>query len=58
MLKLSWLPGNEVHMADDKTKKDYRDKTRINRPGSAPAVRATGSSSVKKIENYLKDKDK
>lgn len=61
-------------MADDKTKKDYRDKTRINMnepyevaywkkefgvtgQALAGAVRATGSSSVKKVRNYLNDKD-
>ena len=62
-------------MADDKTKKDYRDKTRIHMneryevdfwkdrfgvtgQALAGAVRATESSSVKKIEKYLQDKDK
>ncbi len=60
-------------MGDDKTKKDYRDKTRINMnepyevayfkkkfgvsgQALAGAVRATGSSSVKKVGDYLKEK--
>jgi hypothetical protein len=60
-------------MADDKSKKDYRDKTRINMnepyevaywknkfdvtgQALAGAVRATGSSSAKKVEEYLKKK--
>ena len=60
-------------MPDDKTKKDYRDKTRINMnepyevayfkekfgvtgQALAGAVRATGSTSVKKIEQYLQKK--
>ena len=60
-------------MADDKTKKDYRDKTRINmkepyevayfkkkfdvsRQALSGAIKATGSTSVKKVEKYLKDK--
>jgi predicted 3-demethylubiquinone-9 3-methyltransferase (glyoxalase superfamily) len=60
-------------MADDRTKKDYRDKTRINLnekyevsywkdkfgvsgQALAGAVRAVGSSSVKKVEEYLKKK--
>jgi hypothetical protein len=62
-------------MADDKSKKDYRDKTRINMnepyevaywkkkfdvtgQALAGAIRATGSTSVKKVGAYLKDKDK
>jgi uncharacterized protein DUF3606 len=62
-------------MADDKSKTDYHDRTRINMTepyevaywkkrfdvtgqALAGAVRATGSSSVKKVEKYLKDKDK
>jgi hypothetical protein len=62
-------------MADDKTKKDYRDKTRINMKepyevaywkkefdvtgqALAGAIRATDSTSVKKVAAYLKDKDK
>jgi hypothetical protein len=62
-------------MADDKSKTDYRDRTRINMneryevdywkdkfgvtgQALAGAVRATGSSSVKKVEKYLKDKDR
>lgn len=61
-------------MADDPTKKDYRDKTRINMnqphevaywkkrfgvsgQALAGAIRATDSTSVKKVEAYLKDKD-
>jgi|LakMenEpi03Aug12_release.lakeMendotaPanAssembly.Ray.scaffolds.fasta_scaffold4108721_1 hypothetical protein len=62
-------------MSDDKTKKDYRDKTRINT--SEPyevaywtkkwdissqqltgAIRATDSTSVKKVEEYLKKNKK
>ena len=60
-------------MADDNTKRDYRDKTRINMKeryevayfkkkfgvtgqALAGAVKATGSSSVKKVEAYLKAK--
>jgi hypothetical protein len=60
-------------MADDKSKRDYRDRTRINMneryevdywkdkfsvsgQALAGAVRATGSSGVKKVEKYLKDK--
>ena len=60
-------------MADDKTKKDYRDKTRINMKeryevayfkekfgvtgqALAGAIKATGSTSVKKVEEYLKNK--
>jgi hypothetical protein len=60
-------------MADDKKKKDYRDKTRINMnepyevayfkkkfdvtgQALAGAVRATGSTSVKKVGEYLKSK--
>jgi len=60
-------------MADDKTKRDYRDKTRINLKepyevsyfkkkfdvtgqALAGAVRATGSTSVKKVGEYLKKK--
>lgn len=62
-------------MADDKSKKDYRDRTKINTHESyevsywtkkwsiSPqqlrgAVRATGSSSVKKIELYLRKNNK
>ncbi|MEZ0219109.1 MAG: DUF3606 domain-containing protein [Tardiphaga sp.] len=62
-------------MADDKSKRDYRDKTRINMnepyevdywkkkfgvsgQALAGAIRATDSTSVKKVEAYLKDKDK
>ncbi len=60
-------------MADDKTKKDFRDRTRINMSEAyekaywkkkfrvsgqalAGAIKATGSSSVKKVEAYLKNK--
>jgi hypothetical protein len=60
-------------VADDKTKKDYRDKTRINMnqphevayfkkkfdvsgQALAGAVRATGSTSIKKIGEYLSKK--
>lgn len=60
-------------MSDDKTKRDYRDKSRINtsepyevqywtekwkisRQQLVGAARATGSSGVKTIEKYLKDK--
>ena len=62
-------------MADDKSKRDYRDKTRINMnepyevaywkkafdvtgQALAGAIRATGSTSVKKVQAYLKRKDK
>lgn len=60
-------------MADDKTKTDFRDKTRINKneryemdyfkkkfgvsgQALAGAIKATGSTSVKKVEEYLKRK--
>jgi Protein of unknown function (DUF3606) len=60
-------------MSDDKTKKDYRDKTRINKnePYEVTyfkekwdistqqllgALKATDSTSVKKVEEYLKEK--
>jgi hypothetical protein len=60
---------------DDKSKKDYRDKTRINKNEPYEmkywtkkwdisnqqligAITATDSTSVKKIETYLKDKGK
>jgi hypothetical protein len=60
-------------MADDKSKRDFRDKTRINMNEAyekqywkrryrvsgqalAGAIRATGSTSVKKVEAYLKAK--
>lgn len=62
-------------MADDKSKKDYRDRIKINTHESyevsywtkkwliSPqqlrgAVRATGSSSVKEIEQYLRKNNK
>jgi hypothetical protein len=58
-------------MSDDKTKKDYRDRSRINvgeiyevkywtdkwcisREQLNDAIRATDSTSVKKVEEYLK----
>jgi Protein of unknown function (DUF3606) len=60
-------------VADDKTKKDYRDKTRINMnepyevayfkkkfdvsgQALAGAIRATGSTSVKKVGQHLRKK--
>lgn len=60
-------------MADDKTKKDYRDKMRINMKepyevayfkkkfdvsgqALAGAIKATGSTSVKKVGEYLRNK--
>ena len=60
-------------MADDKSKRDYRDKTRINMnepyevaywkktfdvtgQALAGAIRATGSTSVKKVQEYFKHK--
>ena len=60
-------------MSDNKSKKDYRDKSRINtsepyevqywtkkwgisRQQLQGAVTATGSTSVKKVEEYLKKK--
>jgi uncharacterized protein DUF3606 len=60
-------------MPDDKTKKDYRDKSRINMKepyevayfkkkfsvsgqALAGAIKATDSTSVKKVEAYLKKK--
>ena len=60
-------------MPDDKTKRDYRDKTRINMgeryeveyfkekfgvtgQALAGAIRAVGSTSVKKVAEYLSRK--
>ncbi len=60
-------------MSDDKNKKDYRDKTRINKNEQYEveyfknkwnissqqllgAINATNSTSVKKIEEYLKER--
>lgn len=62
-------------MTDNKKKKDFRDKTRINLHENyekeywknkwdisgqqlAGAIRAVESTSVKKVEEYLKDKKK
>lgn len=62
-------------MSDDKSKKDYRDKSRINTSETyevqywtkkwdishqqlVGAVKATESTSVKKVEEYLKKNNK